>query len=82
MNGKVNAKKLNIDSRAEYECNDGYILTGGNRFRKCLAGGSWSGKAPFCECKSCALLLFHVKQHFGMLHHSGVSLSECMAIHV
>ena len=56
MNGRVNAKKQTLNSRAEYECNDGYILTGGDRVRKCLAGGSWSGKAPLCECKSCALL--------------------------
>ena len=66
MNGRVNAKKQTLNSRAEYECNDGYILTRGDRVRKCLAGGSWSGKAPLCECKSCALLLFHalqIKQH-------------------
>ena len=67
MNGRVNAKKQTLNSRAEYECNNGYTLTGGDRVRKCLAGGSWSGKAPLCECKSCALLLlFHalqIKQH-------------------
>ena len=57
MNGKVNAKKLKIDSRAEYECNDGYILTGGDRVRKCLAGGSWSGRAPFCECKFMCIII-------------------------
>ena len=57
INGKVNAKKLNIDSIAEYECNDGYTLTGGDSVRKCLAGGSWSGRAPLCECKFMCITL-------------------------
>ena len=57
MNGKVNAKKQTLHSEAEYECNGGYILTGGDRVRKCLAGGSWSGKAPLCECKFMCITL-------------------------
>ena len=51
MNGRVNVKKQTLDSTAKYECNDGFILDGGDRVRRCLAGGSWSGKAPLCECK-------------------------------
>ena len=51
MNGKVNVMKRTLYSIVEYECHNGYILTGGSGVRICLAGGSWSGKAPFCECK-------------------------------
>ena len=57
INGKVKVKKLNIDSIAEYECNDGYKLTGGDRVRKCRAGGSWSGRAPLCECKFMCIII-------------------------
>ena len=51
MNGRVEIKKQTLDSTATYKCNEGFKLTGGDRVRKCLAGGSWSGKAPLCECK-------------------------------
>ena len=57
MNGRVNMKNQTLDSTAEYECNGGYNLTGGNRVRKCLAGGSWSGKAPLCECKFVSFII-------------------------
>ena len=57
MNGRVNAKKQTLDLRAEYECNDGFILTGGDRVRKCLAGGSWSGRAPLCKCKLMCIII-------------------------
>ena len=51
MNGRVKVKKQMLNSTAEYKCNEGFVLTGGDQVRKCLAGGSWSGKAPFCQCK-------------------------------
>ena len=51
MNGRIEVKKQILDSTATYKCNGGYKLTGGDHVRKCLAGGSWSGKAPFCQCK-------------------------------
>ena len=51
MNGRVIVEKQTLDSTAEYECNNGFILDGGDRVRRCLAGGSWSGKAPLCDCK-------------------------------
>ena len=51
LNGKVNVKKQTLDSTAEYKCKEGFVLTGGDRVRKCLTGGSWSGKAPLCKCK-------------------------------
>ena len=51
MNGRVKVKKQMLNSAAEYKCNEGFVLTGGDQVRKCLAGGSWSGKAPFCQCK-------------------------------
>ena len=57
MNGRVNAKKQTLDLRAEYECNDGFILTGGDRVRKCLAGWSWSGRAPLCKCKLMCIII-------------------------
>ena len=33
---------------AEYYCNDGYDLWGGDRVRKCH-DGYWGGKAPKCR---------------------------------
>ena len=51
MNGRVEAKKRTLGSLAEYECNGGFELTGGNQVRECLATGNWSGIAPFCQCK-------------------------------
>ena len=51
MNGRVNARNQMLNSTAKYECNDGFVLTGDDRVRKCLTGGSWSGKPPLCECK-------------------------------
>ena len=87
MNGRVNAKKQTLDSTAEYECNNGFILAGGDRVRRCLAGGSWSGKAPLCECKfmciiiyfmacSCALLLFADKQHSKYSNQSDTTICK------
>ena len=32
----------------EYECDDGYYLTGRSR-RTCLANGTWDGQEPSCE---------------------------------
>ena len=51
IDGKVRVGKQTIDSTAKYECDEGFILIGGNGVRKCLAGGRWSGKAPICQCK-------------------------------
>ena len=51
IDGRVRVGKQTVDSIAKYECDDEFILTGGDRVRKCLAGGRWSGKAPFCQCK-------------------------------
>ena len=51
LNGDVNMKNQTLDSTAEYERNNGFTLTGGDHVRRCLAGASWSGKAPFCQCK-------------------------------
>ena len=48
LNGKVNVKKQTLDS---HKCKEGFVLTGGDRVRKCLARGSWSGKAPLCMCE-------------------------------
>ena len=51
MNGRVEAKERTFGSIAEYACNDGFELAGGNKVRKCLGTGNWSGIAPFCQCK-------------------------------
>lgn len=62
MNGHVEAKERTLGSIAEYDCNDGFILTGDGRVRKCLAGGSWSKKAPFCECKFMCIVSYFSDQ--------------------
>lgn len=51
MNGKIEAKQLTFGAKAVYSCNEGFDLTGGNQVRECLAAGSWSGKAPSCQCE-------------------------------
>ena len=51
IHGKVKVQAQTVGSTAEYRCDETYVLTGGDRVRKCLAGGRWSGKAPFCQCK-------------------------------
>ena len=34
-----------------YQCDDGYIVTGGNS-RECQGDGTWTGSEPTCErCK-------------------------------
>ena len=58
LNGRVNVKKQTLDSTAEYKCKEGFVLTGGDRVRKCLAGGSWSGKAPLCMCKFMCIIIW------------------------
>ena len=50
MNGKVRLKERTYSSKADYTCNDGFDLVGDN-YRICQADRSWSGNAPFCECK-------------------------------
>ena len=50
MNGKVRLKERTYSSKADYTCNDGFDLVGDN-YRICQADRSWSGSAPFCECK-------------------------------
>ena len=51
MNGRVEAKNRTFGSIAEYECQEGFELRGGDQVRECLATGIWSGIAPFCQCK-------------------------------
>ena len=50
MHGEVELKERTFHSKAHYTCNDGFDLVG-DEYRTCQASGSWSGNAPFCECK-------------------------------
>ena len=69
MNGRVVAKEQTFGSIAEYACNDGFELTGGNKVRECLATGSWSGIAPFCQCKiTLHCIIVQIKQHSIIRH--------------
>ena len=58
MNGRINVTNQTVDSAAEYMCIDGFTLTGGDGVRICLAGGSWSGQAPLCECKFMCFIIY------------------------
>ena len=58
LNGRVNVKKQTLDSTATYKCKEGFVLTGGDRVQKCLAEGSWSGKAPLCKCKFMCIIIW------------------------
>ena len=55
MNGKVKLNERTYRSKADYTCNDGFDRAG-DRYRTCQADRSWSGNAPFCECKLCEVL--------------------------
>ena len=66
--GRVKVDSYSPSSRAHYNCDDGYILYG-LTYRKCLADGSWYGKAPICrKSKSCIFvsifLIFIAKPFF------------------
>ena len=50
LNGSVNFTDTVFGSLAVYTCLTGYNITG-NVTRTCLANGSWTDSAPFCERK-------------------------------
>ena len=45
--GKVKHRGLKVGDKAAYSCDYGYKLVG-ERVRKCLYDGSWSGEEPKC----------------------------------
>ena len=47
-NGAVKLSATTVGGRANYNCNEGYMLEGQYR-RECAADGKWSGEAPECE---------------------------------
>ena len=49
-NGAVTFRSTTFGSRADYSCNDGFLLLGLSS-RMCMENGSWSGEAPVCEGK-------------------------------
>ncbi|XP_063422165.1 protein lev-9-like isoform X1 [Mytilus trossulus] len=52
-NGRVKEPfKNSFGNEMEYECNEGYFLTG-RRMRTCLANGTWDGQEPSCETVTC-----------------------------
>ena len=50
-NGRVFLTGNAVGSTATYRCNDGFVLTNGDRIRECGANGRWSGTAPSCVRK-------------------------------
>ena len=50
LNGSVNFTDTVFGSLAVYTCLTGYNITE-NVTRTCLANGSWTDSAPFCERK-------------------------------
>ena len=47
-NGNVVFNGTTVGSVAKYSCITGYVLKG-QRSRKCLSNGVWSGSAPICK---------------------------------
>ena len=40
--------EFNIGSTATFSCSHDYILTGGDRIRRCNEAGDWTGAQPSC----------------------------------
>ena len=49
--GTVKYTDTTYKSEAHYSCRHGYTIWRGDKTRVCLAGGEWSGSAPFCISK-------------------------------
>ena len=50
-NGDIKISRTTFGGKAVYSCDEGHILTHGNRVRVCQANGQWSGTAPICRGK-------------------------------
>ena len=46
--GNVDLTGVNVGSKATYSCDRGFQLRG-NKIRKCLRNGQWSGSNPVCQ---------------------------------
>ena len=66
--GRVKVDSYSPSSRAHYSCDDGYALYG-LTYRKCLADGSWYGKAPICR-KSKSCMFVSIFSQFSQLNSS------------
>ena len=47
-NGNIQLTSTTYLSTANYSCDQGHLLGGGEGTRVCEAGGEWSGTAPTC----------------------------------
>ena len=50
-NGQVDYNATTYLSQANYSCDLGNVLVGGNDTRVCLLSGIWSGEVPVCQGK-------------------------------
>ena len=50
--GDVTVSSQVVGGVAQYECDAGYVLTGGTATRTCQASGAWTGTAPTCVAVS------------------------------
>jgi hypothetical protein len=46
--GKIIGDHMTYGYEIQYECDDGYILVGGDAIRSCSSCGEWTGKMPTC----------------------------------
>jgi hypothetical protein len=56
--GKIIGDHMTYGYEIQYECDDGYILVGGDAIRSCSSCGEWTGKMPSCAGMLCVLLVF------------------------
>ncbi|KAM5182531.1 C4b-binding protein alpha chain-like isoform 1-T2 [Mantella aurantiaca] len=63
-NGYVKNGSFDFGSNAIFECNTGYKIKY-NRYRQCLADGSWSFPIPECEVKTCPSLKVTLETSFS-----------------
>lgn len=48
--GSVKQSGSTVGAQGVYDCNKGFTLKG-NKIRKCLFNGQWSGSQPVCKSK-------------------------------
>ena len=48
MNGSVHVSGTTPGSRADYKCDDGFVLKG-VELRECQDNGQWTVEAPICK---------------------------------
>ncbi|XP_062523390.1 sushi, von Willebrand factor type A, EGF and pentraxin domain-containing protein 1-like isoform X2 [Corticium candelabrum] len=79
LNGSMFGDNFTYDSSITYQCNREYQLTFGNKRRKCLSTGQWSGFTPYCQHK-CSVLGNCRLTEECKVNSSGHAVCKCIPI--